>query len=208
MIQIATSILGPAATMVIVFGFIYGEFFGNVFGDAHAGLDPGRSASDRCSCPSTESNRSQTFMFLAIGVGVIQVHARAGARRHQRRQAPRTSTTCTRRAASSPSSSAIADRGRLHDHRVAVRLLGHLGPDALRARSRSRGSSSRSGRRRHGRDRDARGVHRHGELHPNHGRRPGGRHLRRGHQRDRRRDGAESRRCWCSRCSSPSCSTR
>ncbi len=32
MVQTATSILGPAATMVIVFGFVYGEFFGNVFG--------------------------------------------------------------------------------------------------------------------------------------------------------------------------------
>lgn len=31
-VQMATSILGPAATMAIVFGFIYGEFFGNLLG--------------------------------------------------------------------------------------------------------------------------------------------------------------------------------
>ncbi len=31
-VQLATSVLGPAATMVIVFGFLYGEFFGNVLG--------------------------------------------------------------------------------------------------------------------------------------------------------------------------------
>jgi len=32
-VQMATSILGPAATSVIIFGFIYGEFFGNVLGE-------------------------------------------------------------------------------------------------------------------------------------------------------------------------------
>ena len=31
-VQLATSILGPAATRVIIFGFIYGEFFGNLLG--------------------------------------------------------------------------------------------------------------------------------------------------------------------------------
>jgi V/A-type H+-transporting ATPase subunit I len=31
-VQLATSILGPAATSVIIFGFIYGEFFGNLLG--------------------------------------------------------------------------------------------------------------------------------------------------------------------------------
>ena len=38
-IQLATSILGPAATMVIAFGFLYGEFFG----DLHESL-PGLGA--------------------------------------------------------------------------------------------------------------------------------------------------------------------
>ena len=31
-VQLATAILGPAATSVIIFGFIYGEFFGNLLG--------------------------------------------------------------------------------------------------------------------------------------------------------------------------------
>jgi V/A-type H+/Na+-transporting ATPase subunit I len=30
LVQLATSILGPAATMVIAFGFLYGEFFGDL----------------------------------------------------------------------------------------------------------------------------------------------------------------------------------
>ncbi len=37
-VQLATSILGPAATSVIIFGFIYGEFFGNLLGPAFANV--------------------------------------------------------------------------------------------------------------------------------------------------------------------------
>ncbi len=33
-VQLATSIIGPAATAVLAFGFVFGEFFGNVFGPA------------------------------------------------------------------------------------------------------------------------------------------------------------------------------
>ncbi len=29
-VKLATSILGPAATMVVAFGFLYGEFFGDL----------------------------------------------------------------------------------------------------------------------------------------------------------------------------------
>ena len=35
--QMATGILGPAATMAIAFGFLYGEFFGNLL---HAYIIP------------------------------------------------------------------------------------------------------------------------------------------------------------------------
>ena len=35
-VQLATAILGPAATSVVIFGFIYGEFFGNLLGPAFA----------------------------------------------------------------------------------------------------------------------------------------------------------------------------
>ncbi len=72
MIQVATSILGPAATMVIVFGFVYGEFFGNVFG-THM-LDWIQEISiGPLQLPFNRVESVQTFMFLAIGVGVVQV---------------------------------------------------------------------------------------------------------------------------------------
>ena len=53
-VQLATSILGPAATSVIIFGFIYGEFFGNLLGPKfanviHADLELGRPAGVRVS---------------------------------------------------------------------------------------------------------------------------------------------------------------
>jgi len=72
MVQTATSILGPAATMVIVFGFVYGEFFGNVFGTRM--LDWIQEISiGPLQLPFNRVESVQTFMYLAIGVGVIQV---------------------------------------------------------------------------------------------------------------------------------------
>jgi len=72
MVQVATSILGPAATMVIVFGFIYGEFFGNVFG-THM-LDWIQTISiGPIQLPFNRVESVTTFMLMAIGVGVIQV---------------------------------------------------------------------------------------------------------------------------------------
>jgi V/A-type H+-transporting ATPase subunit I len=72
MVQTATSILGPAATMVIVFGFVYGEFFGNVFG-THM-LDWIQEISiGPLQLPFNRVESVQTFMFIAIGVGVVQV---------------------------------------------------------------------------------------------------------------------------------------
>ncbi len=71
-IQLATSILGPAATMVIVFGFVYGEFFGNVFGTRM--LDWITTVSiGPLQLPFNRVESVMTFMYLAIGVGVIQV---------------------------------------------------------------------------------------------------------------------------------------
>ena len=71
-IQLATSILGPAATMVIVFGVVYGEFFGNVFGTAM--LDWIETVSiGPLQLPFNRVESVMTFMYLAIGVGVIQV---------------------------------------------------------------------------------------------------------------------------------------
>jgi len=72
MIQVATSVLGPAATMVMVFGLFYGEFFGNVFG-THM-LDWIQEISiGPIQLPFNRVESVTTFMFMAIGVGVIQI---------------------------------------------------------------------------------------------------------------------------------------
>jgi V/A-type H+/Na+-transporting ATPase subunit I len=71
-IQLATSILGPACTMVIVFGFLYGEFFGNFLGKEYLNviipvqLGP-------LTLPFNRVEFVTAFMFVAIAVGVIQV---------------------------------------------------------------------------------------------------------------------------------------
>jgi V/A-type H+-transporting ATPase subunit I len=72
MIQVATSILGPAATMVIVFGFVYGEFFGNVFGTHMLNWIQTISIGP-LQLPFNRVESVTTFMYLAIGVGVVQV---------------------------------------------------------------------------------------------------------------------------------------
>ncbi len=189
MVQTATSILGPAATMVIVFGFVYGEFFGNVFG-THM-LDWIQEISiGPLQLPFNRVESVQTFMYLAIGVGVIQVtlglilgviNAVKTKNKHHLYEKGGILTFVVAIlivvvftvAASQFGSWAIWGQ-------MLFAILAFCGLHLRRAR-----------RRRDGRDRDPRGVHRYGELHPNHGRGPGGRHLRGGHQRDRRRDGSE-----------------
>ncbi len=63
-VTMATSILGPAATMTVLFGFIYGEFFGNLgqtWGLVFAHI------------PFKRTELVPYFMFAAVGVGVIQI---------------------------------------------------------------------------------------------------------------------------------------
>ncbi len=75
LVQIATSILGPAATMVVVFGVAYGEFFGDVLQGtvilpevashefAYFGVIPTFHRVDLI----------LPFMFLALGVGILHI---------------------------------------------------------------------------------------------------------------------------------------
>jgi V/A-type H+-transporting ATPase subunit I len=71
-IQLATSILGPATTAVVAFGFVYGEFFGNLLGPKgfnlirpiHVGA---------LTLPFGRTEAVMTFMIIAIAVGVVQV---------------------------------------------------------------------------------------------------------------------------------------
>ncbi len=72
-IQLATSILGPAATMVIAFGVVYGEAFGNV--PLTAGLVTGHDPGKWFGVIPTFHRVAlvQEFMLLAIIVGVVHV---------------------------------------------------------------------------------------------------------------------------------------
>lgn len=87
-VQIATSVLGPAATSVIAFGFIYGEFFGNLLGGKFLGIiqevwvyggqfgigqPVPAGATILLPFERTKGEMVVVFLLIAIGVGVIQV---------------------------------------------------------------------------------------------------------------------------------------
>jgi V/A-type H+-transporting ATPase subunit I len=71
-IQIATSILGPAATMVVAFGFVYGELLGSLLAEPYAefvggltgGILPFQRSHDEVVIP---------FMYVALATGVVHV---------------------------------------------------------------------------------------------------------------------------------------
>jgi V/A-type H+-transporting ATPase subunit I len=71
MIQVATSILGPAATMVIAFGFLYGEFFGDLLGH-HLGFIQEINLLG-LDLPFNRVELVIPFMLVAIAVGVVHV---------------------------------------------------------------------------------------------------------------------------------------
>jgi V/A-type H+-transporting ATPase subunit I len=71
-VQTATAIMGPAATMAIAFGFLYGEFFGNILGkhvlnlvrEIHIFGIP---------LPFERTIMVQEFMYIALAVGFVQI---------------------------------------------------------------------------------------------------------------------------------------
>lgn len=71
-VQVATAILGPAATMVFLFGFIYGEFFGNLFHEQIAAF-MGSLTGGLLPFVRTTSEMIPIFMYLAVGMGVVHV---------------------------------------------------------------------------------------------------------------------------------------
>jgi len=71
-IQTATAILGPAATMAIVLGFVYGEFFGNLLGPEMLNLIRPLTIG-MITLPFNRETGYMVFMYLALGVGVIQI---------------------------------------------------------------------------------------------------------------------------------------
>jgi V/A-type H+/Na+-transporting ATPase subunit I len=70
--QTATSVLGPACTMAIAFGFVYGEFFGNIFGTSMLGWIHSISILG-ISLPFERTVMVTQFMLVAFGVGFLQV---------------------------------------------------------------------------------------------------------------------------------------
>lgn len=71
-IRLATSILGPAATSVVAFGFLYGEFFGDVLGKKY--LDLIRPIElGFVELPFERTHFATTFMLIAVAVGVIHI---------------------------------------------------------------------------------------------------------------------------------------
>ena len=87
-VQLATAILGPAATSVIIFGFIYGEFFGNLLGpkfgnviipiwtlegSINAGYPVPAGAQLLLPFERTQQQFLITFLIIAIAIGAFQV---------------------------------------------------------------------------------------------------------------------------------------
>lgn len=71
-IQLATSILGPAATMVIAFGFLYAEFFGDLLGRHYFDWIQEIQIGP-VSLPFNRVELVIPFMLMAVGVGVVHV---------------------------------------------------------------------------------------------------------------------------------------
>lgn len=70
-IQLATSVLGPAATMVCAFGIIYAEFFGDLLSHYLGWVESINVLG--MDLPFNRVELVNQFMLLAIAVGVIQV---------------------------------------------------------------------------------------------------------------------------------------
>ena len=86
-VQLATAILGPAATSVVIFGFVFGEFFGNLLGPKFANMiqpiwalngSYGFGAAPAGAHVLLPFERTSTemlipFLIIAIVIGLVQV---------------------------------------------------------------------------------------------------------------------------------------
>ena len=74
-VQVATAVLGPAATSVVAFGFIYGEFFGDLLGKGFFNVIRPLVVNGVHILPfeRTRPQMLTVFLLIAIGVGLIQV---------------------------------------------------------------------------------------------------------------------------------------
>ena len=73
-VQVATAILGPAATSVIFFGFVYGEFFGDTISKYTNWIQPIYvNGHQVLPFERTKPEMLITFLIIAIAIGLIQV---------------------------------------------------------------------------------------------------------------------------------------
>jgi len=73
-VQVATAILGPAATSVIFFGFVYGEFFGDTISKYTNWIQPiVINGHQVLPFERTKPEMLITFLIIAIAIGMIQV---------------------------------------------------------------------------------------------------------------------------------------
>ena len=74
-IQVATAVLGPAATSVVAFGFVYGEFFGDLLGKEFFNVIHPIIVNGVHILPfeRTKPEMLTVFLVIALGVGLIQV---------------------------------------------------------------------------------------------------------------------------------------
>lgn len=69
-VQLATGLLGPAATAAILFGFFYGEFFGGVFWNAGWIREINLLG---FTLPYNREHVVEPLMLMALGLGVVQI---------------------------------------------------------------------------------------------------------------------------------------
>jgi V/A-type H+-transporting ATPase subunit I len=75
-VQMATSILGPAATSVVLFGFFYGEFFGNILGPQFLNvIVPIKTAAGEQILPFRREHGQliNYYMYSVLFIGLAQV---------------------------------------------------------------------------------------------------------------------------------------
>jgi len=71
-VQMATGLLGPAATAAIMFGFFYGEFFGGTLWSA-GWIREIYPFGENFPLPYNREHTVEPLMFMALGLGVIQI---------------------------------------------------------------------------------------------------------------------------------------
>ncbi|MGB4593820.1 MAG: V-type ATPase 116kDa subunit family protein [Coriobacteriia bacterium] len=72
-VQIATGLLGPAATAAILFGVFYGELFGGLLWKSGEFVFPIIRITDTFYLPYNREHTVEPLMLMALGLGVIQM---------------------------------------------------------------------------------------------------------------------------------------